>query len=224
MFTTKKQIIDYFSGDKIECLLCGRLLKSIGGQHLKSHGTTVLKYKKNFGLPMGLGLVSEKTRETQRISLLKRIHEKKELSLQMTPDRMKKAQQSHKKNGFPKYHLAEMKKYSKNGIIKIKERADKIMGKIDWDLFLEEVKKTGLAISSVSKNENMPTATIFYRKKNNDPAFSKKYDQIIKDLTKYSLLSKNVIKLTQYGMSQRQISKILPISKTHIARIQKRKV
>ncbi len=61
-FQTREEIDAYFSGDRIQCLLCGKWLKWIAGIHLRQkHGITTDEYKKMFGLPWGRGLTSKTT-------------------------------------------------------------------------------------------------------------------------------------------------------------------
>ena len=62
-FTCTKDINDYFSGETILCLLCGRRMKALG-MHLRViHGTTVDEYKEKYGLPYSRGLDSSPTRK-----------------------------------------------------------------------------------------------------------------------------------------------------------------
>jgi len=50
-FETKEEIYDYFSGDKIQCLLCGEWFQRLPF-HLKAiHAITSDEYKEMYGLP-----------------------------------------------------------------------------------------------------------------------------------------------------------------------------
>jgi len=60
-FTTPEQVANYFSEDRIVCLLCGKTYKSLG-IHLKTiHDTEVDEYKEMYGLPWRRGLVGHST-------------------------------------------------------------------------------------------------------------------------------------------------------------------
>jgi hypothetical protein len=62
-FETKEQIDFYFSGDKIECLLCGKTYRGLGVHLLKIHGVTDDQYRARYGLPWGRGLTSAASKE-----------------------------------------------------------------------------------------------------------------------------------------------------------------
>ena len=55
-FTTKDEIDQYFAGDKIQCLLCGKRFKALP-QHLeRTHDITADDYREQYGLPWRRGL------------------------------------------------------------------------------------------------------------------------------------------------------------------------
>jgi DNA-binding transcriptional regulator YiaG len=63
-FQTIKQVKEYLSGDKIECLICGKSLKSLGNHLRKSHQYTPRQYKLKYNIPLAkYGLVSARTRQ-----------------------------------------------------------------------------------------------------------------------------------------------------------------
>ena len=72
MFETKEEINKYFSGDKIQCLICCKWFMSLGCHVLKMHDITVDEYKDKFGLPYSRGLVSDAYRAVQSKRMLKR--------------------------------------------------------------------------------------------------------------------------------------------------------
>jgi hypothetical protein len=57
-FKTRREIENYFSGDKIECLLCGRHFKRLQSHLAAKHQMNADAYKKRFGLPWTRGLTS----------------------------------------------------------------------------------------------------------------------------------------------------------------------
>jgi hypothetical protein len=60
---TEQEITDYFSGDKLTCLMCGHEHKTLT-THLKwCHSMTNQDYKERFGLPLSRGLYGVGTRE-----------------------------------------------------------------------------------------------------------------------------------------------------------------
>ena len=59
MFTTKEDIDEYFSGETVVCLICGKKYKSLTPHIKAKHKMSAREYKKDFGLPLSRGLNSE---------------------------------------------------------------------------------------------------------------------------------------------------------------------
>jgi len=57
-FATRSDIDRYFSGERIECLLCGRFFRRLGGHLPPVHRVGVNEYRRRFGLPWSRGLIS----------------------------------------------------------------------------------------------------------------------------------------------------------------------
>jgi hypothetical protein len=57
-FKTRREIERYFSGDTIECLICGRHFKRLQTHLAVKHGVAADEYKSRFGLPWTRGLTS----------------------------------------------------------------------------------------------------------------------------------------------------------------------
>jgi hypothetical protein len=57
-FKTRREIERYFSGNTIECLLCGRHFKRLQTHLAAKHDMTADEYKERFGLPWTRGLTS----------------------------------------------------------------------------------------------------------------------------------------------------------------------
>ncbi len=75
---TMKEVDAYLSGDKIQCLLCGRWFDNSGSSHLiRIHGVTADDYKKRCGIPWGRGLIGTICREKNVILMKKLIAEGK---------------------------------------------------------------------------------------------------------------------------------------------------
>jgi hypothetical protein len=72
MFGTKAEIDDYFCGNKVQCLLCGKWFKTLH-QHLgRTHDVTVDDYRERYGLPWRRGLCGAGTSEKISKNMLKR--------------------------------------------------------------------------------------------------------------------------------------------------------
>lgn len=61
-FDTVRDAREYLGSDRIVCLRCGKLYKSLN-IHLTVHSWTVDQYKEFYGLPWSVGLASKETRE-----------------------------------------------------------------------------------------------------------------------------------------------------------------
>jgi transcriptional regulator with XRE-family HTH domain len=71
-FETKTEIEDYFAGDKVRCLLCGKRFKALP-KHLElTHDITADDYRERYGLPWKRGLCGASTSEKMSKNMLKR--------------------------------------------------------------------------------------------------------------------------------------------------------
>ncbi len=68
---SREEINNYFSGDKLQCLLCGKIYKDIG-KHLRIHDLNIDDYKELYGLPWRKGLVCQETHNCYSRALKKR--------------------------------------------------------------------------------------------------------------------------------------------------------
>ena len=55
-FETKTEIEDYLAGDKVRCLLCGKLFKALPTHLERVHDITADDYRERYGLPWKRGL------------------------------------------------------------------------------------------------------------------------------------------------------------------------
>lgn len=59
-FKTEDEIEEYLSGDRITCLLCGKLYVQLGGYHtVRIHNMTAYDYKEMFGIPQKYALTGD---------------------------------------------------------------------------------------------------------------------------------------------------------------------
>ncbi len=58
-FQTKQKIDDYFSGDRLQCLLCGKWFQRLPTHLDMIHGIGVDEYREMYGLPWKRGLCGE---------------------------------------------------------------------------------------------------------------------------------------------------------------------
>ena len=63
----------YVSGERIQCLLCGKFYRSLGSHINSVHEVDETSYKHRFGIPYRVGLVSATTAKRHAEELTKRI-------------------------------------------------------------------------------------------------------------------------------------------------------
>jgi hypothetical protein len=71
-FETKTEIDDYFAGDKVRCLLCGKQFKALSSHLGRVHDVTVDDYREQYGLPWQRGLCGAGTTEKMSKNMLNR--------------------------------------------------------------------------------------------------------------------------------------------------------
>ena len=110
------EITAYFSGDVIQCLLCGKKYKSLG-VHIKSiHELTQDEYKKMYGLFWRRGLTSKDCHETISDIVSKRIEENG-----LPPHRITLEEQRKKHRPMTSAHREMVLTHLPNGAVSVKE-------------------------------------------------------------------------------------------------------
>jgi hypothetical protein len=56
-FKTRDEVEEYLSGDKIECLLCGKSFVALGQHIVKAHDISLHDYKVHFNIPHSYSLI-----------------------------------------------------------------------------------------------------------------------------------------------------------------------
>lgn len=62
-FQTLDEIREYRSGNRIQCLVCGKYFRRLQTKHLKLHEMTADDYRETFGIPWNTSLTSAPSRE-----------------------------------------------------------------------------------------------------------------------------------------------------------------
>lgn len=65
-FTSLEEVRAYLSGDRIACLVCGKLARRLQYKHLEMHGLDADGYRERFGIPWSFSLTSAPSREASR--------------------------------------------------------------------------------------------------------------------------------------------------------------
>lgn len=91
MFTTKEEIEEYFSHDKIQCLECGKWYRALNTHLRLSHEITVDDYRDKYGLPYQRGLLGKLSLE-KAVNHGKETWEKGHFTKEQVRESIKKAQ------------------------------------------------------------------------------------------------------------------------------------
>jgi hypothetical protein len=79
-FATPKEAWLYVSSDRVQCLICGKVYKSLGSHINRIHGLDETLYKQRFGIPYTVGLVSEPTATRHKEAYGKHISSERRLA------------------------------------------------------------------------------------------------------------------------------------------------
>ncbi len=137
-FKTIEEVKAYYSGDKIECLECGRMFRALG-QHLKTHSITPDEYKEKYGLPYTWGLVSQRTKVLMSEIMTHRLKD---------PDVKKNAVNNLSSNHHNKRGLCNAVKNQNRALIKDCTSKSKRIVSTTCDRCGAEIKKQIRAIGS----------------------------------------------------------------------------
>lgn len=161
---SKQEIDEYFSGEKIQCLLCGRQFKSLSIHLLKIHSVTGDEYRDLYGLPWMRGLTSSEYRD-RRSNMMKLAIEEGTRKLPDQTIGMEAARNSILANGMRNAPFQ---------INDITARALKVHGRTEQlgdDAFQEFVRRVaaGRSITSVLEDADMPGRSWVYQYMRNVP-------------------------------------------------------
>lgn len=209
-FATRAEVDRYLSGENIECLLCGRMLKSLGLHLSRIHGVTEEKYKERYGLPLTRGLVCEETHGNYSKSVTERpdrIDHIKRLASEFQP-----LVASAKRRKSP-IQYAGTEEYSEN----------------EWDSYIAEIYG-GKTPREVSCMPGMPGTTTVFRKRLSDKEFDDRLGAAVAALPfdvqarmqrMGSDFRTEVEKLFKSGLSDHKIAPILGVAAMTVNRITK---
>jgi len=160
---TIRDVERYFTGDKIQCLLCGRWFKSVGRHMTGIHNTTPDEYKLQFGLPLDRGLTSAELHGNLS-DIQKRLYSDGLNPLSNAHQRRKgtaKARSlSHRRRPPQPFNRERMRDTHKHSSKYGLRTTDEDVARVD-----AEVAKTGQTITQVCLQDSMPCRTAYYSAK-----------------------------------------------------------
>lgn len=180
MLRSKEEIEEYFGGDRIQCLLCGKWFKRLGGHLKRIHGVTQDEYRKRYGLPWRRGLTSKEAHKNYSEATKKHFrdpeyHLEHLRFLQKGRDKMKQHPPLHRDKA--PYIKKEMTKrillHTNDGVQYTEENF--------YD-FLRTMVEKKLSPDETSKLKNMPSLSWIYSFKKKDERYDKHFHDAINSL------------------------------------------
>ncbi len=170
-FQTKEEVDAYFASDKIQCLLCGKWFKGIGGNHLKvKHGITTDDYKEMFGLPWLRGLDGTST-NLKRSETSKRNYENRDKEEMLERLRSGKPSPQRPLQPFNKDRIAKIGLAFHGRSRKYQRR--------DFEAMMERARAQQRTLSDVAIDPDMPSKRLWRRYAKKHPEIKEKYREIL---------------------------------------------
>jgi hypothetical protein len=217
-FRTKTEIDDYLAGNKVQCLICGKLFKALP-QHLeKTHDITADDYREQYGLPWRRGLCGIETSKKLSKNMFAR---RKKGFRPPIEDAWKKAVSAKKRQDQPFF----VKVKADN--MKIGSEKSKKYTEQDYKKVLTKMLKEKKGLNEVCKDAGMPDIRIVskYAKKNAD--FRKELDRTYEQLP-YSVQAgacrlpekkfrEDLLSLKRSGITVADMTRLLGVSRSLIS-------
>jgi hypothetical protein len=216
-FGTKTEIDDYLAGNKVQCLLCGKLYKALP-QHLeRTHDITADDYREQYGLPWRRGLCGVGTSKKLSQNMFDRQKNGFRPPIEAASKKSVGATRRPDQPFFVKVKADNMK----IGSEKIKKYSDQ-----DFKNVLVKMLTENRGLNEVCKDADMPDfrAVSKYAKKNED--FRKELDRAYEKLP-YSVQAgagrlpekkfrEDLKSLKRSGITVADMSRLLGVSRSLI--------
>ncbi len=181
-FRTKEEVEAYFATDKIECLLCGKWFKVIGGAHLiRAHGITGDEYKEMFGLPWSRGLVGKLSREKSSVRMKGEWADGKMVN---TREKLKRMRPGAARP-FQPFHRDFLSKS-----MAAYQASRRVYQREDFEAILDRMREQQRIIGEVCEDADMPSFNMVREYLMKNPEFAEKIKQTVYSLP-YSLQMKS---------------------------------
>ncbi len=213
-FKTNAEIKAYFSGDKIECFLCGKRFHALSGTHLRViHGVSPDDYREMYGIPWGNGLIGMLSHEKRSISAKRLIAEGKIKPLAKGEPRL--SSKSPDRRPHPECILTGLKKWHQ----------------ADYEAAFDKMRTLKRPLRELCKNDpDLPSLTSFMQYMDANPEFAAKLQKFY-DSQPYSFQSRiyhnsprfriDCERLRTEGMTQKEIAIKLAVSPSTVSRMLK---
>ena len=151
-FKSKFEVDRYFSHKKgIQCLICGRFLRSLQNHLQQVHGVSNNEYRERYGLPWRKGLVSKTLSQAHSASITNRI---KSGTFKSKPDN--KAAVKRILAGFRRHDQPYLTN-TKSEIAKALNKKKTKYGPKDFQKVLSVMRKKKVTLSEACRNYKFPS-------------------------------------------------------------------
>jgi hypothetical protein len=160
-FRAKTEIENYFAGNKVQCLLCGKLFKALPTHLERTHDITADDYREQYGLPWKRGLCGVGTSEKLSINMLERRSQGFRAPIEKT------CKNTGRRNRRPDQPF--LVKAKKDNIQRLIEKYRKYADQ-DYRNVLKKMLKEKIGLNEACKDPKLPhfRAVSKYAKKNPD--------------------------------------------------------
>jgi hypothetical protein len=173
MFNTRREVEEYFGGDALVCLLCGRSFRALG-HHLDRHAISVRDYKELYGLPFDRGLTSAACyhAKSQSVSEGVRLHLSR-LSAVGSALAAKMAR------GKPLERAPFLREESINKMVT--GRGMRRWNSEDFDRVLAEIPRQN-RLQDIWPNPNLPKRSLWNQYRRENPQYDRRARSLIKQM------------------------------------------
>jgi hypothetical protein len=216
-FEDKKEIDNYFSGDKIQCLLCGKRYQSLSLHLIRVHEISPDQYKEKYGLPWKRGLCGTMTSNKLSKNMIGRLKKGFRPPIE--------AAQRNSLNAKRRQDQPFLKKIKIENLECLNEVHRKYSDE-DYQKVLRKMLRETKGLYEVCKDAEMPGIGMVHKYAKRNIDFRKALDRTYEKLP-YSIQAgagrlpeeqfrKDLVKLRQSGFSVAEMSRHLGVSKSMI--------
>lgn len=173
MFKTIVEIDKYYSGTRIQCLVCGKYFKELGWHLKKKHDMSCDEYKEKHGLPWTRGLVAEEL-HIRKSDMAKSLVADGKIAQHFDVDEFRKLRSRTQTRPYQPFHKDII---IKTGLAALEMHRNPyppgrecIWKPEHFEKYITELKRTGKSILGIYERGKWPHPNMLYRyaKQNTD--------------------------------------------------------
>lgn len=174
---TLDEIKDYFSGDRITCLLCGKSFRGLGMHLPQMHSVTGDEYRKMYGLPWRRGLSCEDSRDLKSQISTSLGHGERLKESEFSHLWRKKANEAARKQRRQPF----MTEVSMKNRAKIEKMPEKDYGRAEFLNIISSIK-SGCTLGEALNLNGSPGQSWFSQYKRENPEAKRLYEETVDSL------------------------------------------